>query len=154
MEHLTNYIATAERKGIQSLQFVFAKLESHTTADDGVPQLHLDQLRIVRRLMVEQKVADATQQLQRDTITPEQQEHVNNADLKHTILKKLRKLWKCKAHGETLTDAQKDYIDQVSQKQYSRSQLKKRKDIEEWKKAEFAQHGNYRKQDMFGDPIP
>ena len=104
--------------------------------------------------MVEQKVADATQRLKRDTITPEQQEHVNNADLKRMILKKLRKLRKCKACGEALTDNQQDYIDQVSQKRYSRSQLKKRKDFEEWKQAEFAQHDKYCKQDMFGDPIP
>ena len=59
LTHLTDYIATARKTGVQQLRFVFAKLETCKSEEDGVPQLHLDQLRLIRRLQTKLRVAEA-----------------------------------------------------------------------------------------------
>ena len=119
-QHLSEYIAQALKKGVQSLRFVFRKLETRNAADEGVPQLHLDQLRLIHRLRVEMNVEAAQKRLNKTSLTPEQQDH----------------------------------RDQIGQKRYTRTQLKKRSNYNEWRAAEFAQHDKYRAQDMFGEPIP
>lgn len=44
LSHLTDYIATAPKTGVQQLWFVFAKLEMCKPEDNGVTQLdHFDQ---------------------------------------------------------------------------------------------------------------
>jgi len=125
-----DFIAQARQDGVQWLTFRFAPLDFNVVACQEVPQLHLDQLRHIHRVLVDFKKTQMTDVTDKDASRPIQDTTPA-------------------PRPESNDDGPK-----IIGQRFTYRQLKKRKDFARWQQAGYAQLDKYKAQNMFGDPIP